>query len=528
MFTVGGYTLLYRITSVTRDSLQTAILGAGPITDAFAVAFKLANLLRKLFAEGAFNAAFLPRFSGVLNKEGIGAAEILASQMLSQLALILTIMTVICFAGFSWIIKGLAPGFAVGGLQYNYAVELGYICFPFAITSFIVALFGGILNALNKFAMPAAVQLTLNICLIIALIFGYFGAPNIGYMMAWATFLSGILQALILWRSVKKQGLNIKITTKKTSTETAAIMKRIVPGAVGAGVWQINVFIGCISLASFLPAGSMSYVYYTDHINQIPLGIIGISLSTVLLPPLSKFLQDKNIKRANAQLNMGIIFGLSLIFPATVILTVLAEPVTAAFYGHGKFGPTQIRNAAPVLAAFALGLPSYILTKIFSTAFFAQKNVLTPVIAGGIALVANFVSAFCFLHTFEKIGLGHVGIAAAISTSSWVNMLVLYAVMARQKQLRILSKSWIACVKLLLASGIMAVSTYGMNVYAVNLYSRGVFAQAFTTVAIIVIASLIFWRMGKILGCFAVIKKYQAFTDECVTNKKTEEQEGHE
>ncbi|MDR1032297.1 MAG: murein biosynthesis integral membrane protein MurJ [Holosporales bacterium] len=510
IFTVGGYTTLYRITSVIRDALQTAVLGAGPITDAFAVAFKLANLLRKLFAEGAFNAAFLPRFTNVLSKDGKIAASVLASQVLSQLALILTIFAVFFLSCFPSIIKALAPGFAVGSVQYSYAVEFGYICFPFAITSFIAALFGGILNAFNKFAVPAAVQMTLNICLIIALLFGYFGLPRVGHMMAWATMTAGILQVMILWINVNMYGINVRITTRRPSAEAFAIIKRIIPGAVGAGVWQINVFIGCISLASFLPSGSVSYVYYTDHINQIPLGIMGVSLGIVLLPPLTKFLQSKDLKRGNAQFNMGIIFGLALILPATVVLSVLAEPITAAFYGHGKFGSAEIRNAAPVLTAFALGLPSYILTKIFSTAFFAQKNVQTPVIAGGIALAANLVSAFFFIQAFNQINLGHVGIAAAISASSWINVAVLYAAMVRRKQLHILSKSWIVCLKLLLVSGVMAVSAYMMDLYTNNAYSHGSLGQTVIIITIIVISGLIFWILGKSLGCFKAITELQA------------------
>jgi putative peptidoglycan lipid II flippase len=251
-------------------------------------------------------------------------------------------------------------------------------------------------------------------------------------------------------------------------------------------------------------------VYYTDHINQIPLGIMGVSLGTVLLPPLTKFLQGKNLNKGNAQFNMGIIFGLALILPATVVLSVLAEPITAAFYGHGKFGSTEIQNAAPVLTAFSLGLPSYILTKIFSTAFFAQKNVQTPVIAGGIALAANLVSAFFFIQAFDQVGLGHVGIAAAISTSSWINVAVLYAAMARRKQLHILDKSWIVCLKLLFASVVMAVSAYIMDLYTTNLYVYGSFAQTMTVVMIVTISGLIFWVLGKSLGCFEVIKELQA------------------
>jgi putative peptidoglycan lipid II flippase len=509
IFTVGGYTTLYRITSVIRDALQTAVLGAGPITDAFAVAFKLANLLRKLFAEGAFNAAFLPRFVNVLSKDGKIAASVLASQVLSQLALILTIFAVLCLSCFPSLIKALAPGFAVGSVQYSYAVEFGYICFPFAITSFIAALFGGILNAFNKFAVPAAVQMMLNICLIMALLFGYFELPKVGNMMAWATMTAGILQVMILWINVNRCGINVRITTRKPSAEAAAIIKRIIPGAVGAGVWQINVFIGCISLASFLPSGSVSYVYYTDHINQIPLGIIGVSLGTVLLPPLTKFLQNKDLRKGNAQFNMGIIFGLALILPATVVLSVLAEPITAAFYGHGKFGSAEIHSAAPVLTAFALGLPSYILTKILSTAFFAQKNIKTPVIAGSIALTANIASAFFFIQAFSQIGLGHVGIAAAISTSSWINVAVLYAAMVRRKQLHILGRSWIVCLKLLLASGVMAASAYIIDLYTINLYVYGSFAQTMTVVMIVTVSGLIFWILGKSLGCFKAIKELQ-------------------
>jgi putative peptidoglycan lipid II flippase len=495
--TVGGYTFLYRISCVLRDTVQAAILGAGPIADAFVVAFKLANVLRKLFAEGSFNAAFLPRFSAILNKQGQRAAEQLASQVFSWLLIVLALLLVLCFFSFPAIIRGYAPGFLPGSDRFLCAVELGRLCFPYIATSFLVALFGSVLNTLNRFALPAASQLLLNIFLIVAMLLGACGFATTAHTMAIATFLAGLAQMFLLWGDLSyRAGFSVRGTTHLRSTEALQVFKKILPGAVGAGIWQLNLMIG-VAVASSLRTGAVSCFYYADHVNQFPLGVLGIGLGTALLPPLSKAIQKGDWIRAQYQLNLGVLLAVIMTLPVAIFFLALPEDITSLFYEHGKFGHEQVCATAPALATFAVGLPAYMLAKVFSTALFAQSNTRHPCFAGLLSVATCIGTIPLFVPYFQQ-----AGIALAISCAAWVNALALYAFLRYARVLPVFPQTWKACIILIFAGGAMwAVLDGGQWLFSsyFSCACHGFFCLCLLGGC----GGLSFWLIGRWFGAFS-------------------------
>lgn len=462
--TVGGWTMLHRLTSLVRDALQASFLGASIFSDAFSVSFKLANILRKLFSEGSFNASFLPVFANSLKDHGKSRAEKIASQVMTFLAIALTLFLIASMFGFEKIIQGYAPGLKIGTEKYAHTVNIAMICFPYVVTSFFTALFSGVLNSINKFALPAAIHVLLNIFLICALAMeplGLIRFEKIAYAMAYATLFGGITQAIILYINVWKSGYVIKFTTsiQNTLPEVKEIFKKMLSGVMGAGVLQINIFIGYMMI-SYLPTGSTTYVYFSDHLHQVPVGILGAAFSTALLPPLTKAIKEKRIQSVNNQLNFGLLYALLFSLPAAALMGIGSDWLTAATYGSGKFGFEQICNAAPTLAAFCCGLPPYMAMKVVSTTFFANKDTRTPMIASVISIISNLFFCFIFLPTFQ-----HTAIAIATSFSSAVAAIYLICNLSKLNNLKISKKTYLGIVQLLLLTIVSFFALYALYMY---------------------------------------------------------------
>ena len=508
--TVGGWTLVYRISSIIRDSMQMAALGAGPFADAFAVAFKLANILRKMFAEGAFNASFLPIFSSTLKSKGQEEASKLASQILTLLTILVTLATLFCMYKIDWIIGHYANGFEPGSEKMTHAIAFGRICFPFVAASFVAALLGGVLNTVNRFAMPAAAQLALNICVVGAIYIGSLNFPSVAYTMCWGTFLAGVIQVALLWVNVHKLGFRIGFTKCKWTEDVSAFFKKLISGALGAGVWQVNIVLD-ISFASLLPTGSITYIYATEHLNAFPLGILGLAFSTALLPPLTKAVKAGNMSDAKAQLNLGLLFALLLTMPAVVILCTMNTPIVDTFYGYGKFGKQQVLAAAPALAAFAAGLPAYMLTKVFSSAFFAHKNTKIPFWGGIISIVVNLIGIWLFLPIYK-----HNGIALATSLSAWANAFFLWICLRQLDSMSISWRTWGQFILQCGASGVMLAAVLFMNDFAIShhYYASGKFQSIMTLISTIGAGVLVFMIVGKVFGIFSFMKEFKSVAKE--------------
>ena len=428
--TVSSFTMLSRLLGFVRDVMIAAILGAGPLADAFFVAFKLPNFLRRLFAEGAFNAGFVPLFAGTLEAEGKDAARAFAEQAQAILLSILVPLVIVAIAAMPWMIAVMAPGFEYGGERYEAAVELSRITFVYILFISLVALQGGVLNSLGRFAAAAASPMVLNLCLIGALLVSLFGDAEPAVALAWGVAMAGLMQYLWLRLAVQRADMAIIMRRPRWTPEIRRLFALVLPGVLGAGVAQINL-LADVFFASLLPAGAVSYLYYADRLNQLPLGVIGIAVGTALLPLLSRQIRAGDTEAALASQNRALELALLLTLPSAVGLAVLSLPIMQVLFQRGAFGAADALATAQVLAAYALGLPAYVLVKVLIPGFFARKDTRTPVKIAIACLIANIVLILILLWP-----LGAVGIALATALAAWLNAGLLGIGLRREGYLR--------------------------------------------------------------------------------------------
>jgi putative peptidoglycan lipid II flippase len=413
--TVSSFTMLSRLLGFVRDVMIAAILGAGPLADAFFVAFKLPNFLRRLFAEGAFNAGFVPLFAGTLEAEGKAAARAFAEQAQAVLLAILVPLVIVAIAAMPWVIAVMAPGFEYGGERYESAVELSRITFVYILFISLVALQGGVLNSLGKFAAAAAAPMVLNLCLIAAMLVSLLWLAEPATALAWGVAAAGLMQYLWLRLAVQREAMALGLRRPRWTPEIRRLFGLVLPGVLGAGVAQINL-LADVFFASLLPAGAVSYLYYADRLNQLPLGVIGIAVGTALLPLLSRQIRAGEAEAALASQNRALELALLLTLPCAVGLGVLSLPIIQVLFERGAFGAADALATAHVLAAYALGLPAYVLVKVLVPGFFARKDTRTPVKIAVVCLVANIVFILILLWP-----LAQVGIALATALAAWLN-----------------------------------------------------------------------------------------------------------
>jgi putative peptidoglycan lipid II flippase len=429
--TVGSYTLLSRLFGFARDIMTAAILGAGPVADAFFVAQRLPNLFRSLFAEGAFSAAFVPLFSGTMAERGKAAARLFADEAFAALLFALIVFVVLGEIFMPALIDVIAPGFSRDPDKFALVVALTRITFPYLLFISLVALQAGILNSLDRFAAAAATPILLNLFLIAALLLtAHYGWIN-GYALAGAVTLAGLAQFLWLLASCGRAGAALRLRRPRITPAVRQTLKIMGPGVLGAGVTQINVVIST-ALASLLPGGSVSYLWYAERLNQLPLGVVGIAVGTAILPALSRQVRSGEAGAAAATQNRGVELALLLTLPAAVGLMLLAGPILSALFERGAFGPAAATATAPALAAYAAGLPAFVLIKVLVPGFFARQDTATPVKVALAAMLVNLLLSLLLMRFFA-----HVGVAAALSVAGWVNALTLFALLARRGHFRL-------------------------------------------------------------------------------------------
>jgi putative peptidoglycan lipid II flippase len=424
--TVGSYTLLSRVMGFVRDILTAALLGAGPVADAFFVAQRLPNLFRSLFAEGAFSAAFVPLFAGTMAGHGREAARRFAEDALAVLLTALLIFMVLGEILMPLLMRVIAPGFSSDKDKFALAVDLARITFPYLLFIALVALQGGVLNSVDRFAAAAATPTLLNLFLIAALLMTQHFRWQDGRALAWAITSAGLAQFLWLMFSCARAGLALRLPWPRLTPEVRRTLAIMGPGAVGAGVTQVNLLIST-ALASFLPGGSVSYLYYADRLNQLPLGVVGIAVGTAILPPLSRHLRLGAHAAAVETQNRGLELAVLLTLPAAVALAVLARPILLVLFQRGAFGPADTAATAAALAAYAAGLPAFVLVKVLAPGFFARHDTATPVKIAITAMAVNLALTLILMRF-----LAHVGIALATSGAGWLNALALLAVLLRR------------------------------------------------------------------------------------------------
>lgn len=426
---VGGLTLVSRVLALVRDTLQASYVGAGFASDAFFVAFRLPNMFRALFAEGAFSAAFIPLFNRKVGESGEVAAGLrFAERALAVLFPVLLVFTLFMIAAAWPITWGLSGGFKNPTPdQFAFAVTLSRITIPYLMLISLASLLGGILNSLERFWVNAAAPILLNIAMIVALVF-FHGANEYETARAQAISVTagGALQLAWLMWACRRAGASLKLKMPRLDDDVRQLMKLILPAAAGAGAVQINLAISTALAGGLLDPGSISYIYYADRLNQLPLGIIGIGLGTILLPTISRLLSSGKEEQAMDTQNRGIELALFLTLPATVAFIFASAPIVRGLFEHGAFTSEDTIRCAWALSAFSIGLPSYVLVKVLTPGFYARADTRTPVKYATWSVGVNLIGNLILIPTLGRYGFGHVGPPLATALASCLNTFMLY------------------------------------------------------------------------------------------------------
>jgi putative peptidoglycan lipid II flippase len=494
--TVGGFTLLSRVVGFIRDIVLSAVLGSGATADAFFVAFKLPNFFRRLFAEGAFSAAFVPLFSRELQGHGRDAALAFARQAHAGLLLVLVPFSVLLMLGMPWVLALLAPGMRDDAATFAMAVAFGRITFPYLLFISLASLYGGVLNSIDRFAHVAATPILLNLALIGAVLGLTPLLHDSGYAASIGVAIAGFLQWLWLLIACARDDVTMTLVRPRWTERVARLVKLATPVAIGGGVQQISTMLDVV-WASLLPVGTISALYYADRIAQLPLGVVGIAIGTALLPLLARQLRAGQAQSAMANQNRAIEFGLMLSLPAALALWLLADPLIRTLFERGRFGPDDTLRTASALAAYAVGLPAFVLVKALTPGFFAREDTRTPLYIATTAIVVNIVLNIVFLY---GTALAQVGVALASSLSGWLNAALLATVLRRRAQ-------WVPDRRLISRSIRVVGATIGMGlalwlalVWLAQPLAHANLLGVVTALGICALGAIVYAALGALLG----------------------------
>jgi putative peptidoglycan lipid II flippase len=428
--TVGGYTMLSRLTGLLRETLMSRFLGAGAVADAFFIAFQFPNLFRSLFAEGAFSASFVPIFAQILERDGKAKAKAFADQAFAVLTVVLIIFCALVVVFMPQVLRVVAAGFDKIPGQLDRTTDLARVMFPYLLFISLTSLQSGVLNALGRFAVPAAAPVLLNIVFIAALLIGVGAGGDRSMFLAWGVLVSGVVQLVWLALDCRRVGMRFTLVRPRLTPEVKLLLMRILPMAFGAGIYQFNVMANK-SFASSLEVGAVSWITYADRVNLLPVAIFGTAIGVALLPVLARHIQAGDNQAALHDQNRAIEISLLLTVPAAAGIVMLAAPITSTLFEGGVFTPHDRQMVAAALLAYSIGLPAYVLNKALTPGFFGRHDTKTPVIASSIALAINIALNFALMKP-----LGHMGIALGTSVSAWVNAGILTVILQRRGYLQ--------------------------------------------------------------------------------------------
>ena len=453
------FTLISRILGYLRDILIAFFLGASIFADAFFVAFRLPNTFRRLFAEGTFNAAFIPSYTSA-KLENKKKGKKFADDILGSLLIILTLIVTVVEIFTPYLVYLIAPGFVENDVKFNLAVELTRITFPFLLFISLSSFFSGILNSNNKFAAAAGAPIILNIILILSLIISYKLNLNIAKQLSYGVTLAGILQLIFLFfvtLKFYKPSLTFKL---KADSKVKFFFKKLLPSIFSSGVTQVNILIGTI-IASF-ETGAVSYLYYADRIYQINLAIAGIAVGTVSLPVLSNAFKNNNLKKLSSIQSKSFELSLLLSIPASLGLILASEEIVNALFGYGSFSKEDVKLTSDALKFFGYGVPAFALVKILSNFFFARDNTKTPFYVSIVMVIINISISVSLFSNF-----GFIIIPIATSIATWVGVLF-YVYLLNQKKSLLLNEQLIPnFIKILVSTIIMSfILVLALNNYA--------------------------------------------------------------
>jgi putative peptidoglycan lipid II flippase len=510
--TIGGLTLVSRIAGFAREMLMARILGAGVYTDAFYVAFRLPNTFRRLFGEGAFSAGFVPLYSQRLQSGGEAEAKRFSEEVLAVFLptlVLFTVLFIVLMKPFIWAITGWH------GDQLSFGTLLTRITFPYLLLISLVSLFSGILNSISRFTAAAFAPALLNFAMLCALIAVRVGGKPTATALAAAVTIGGVLQLILLIAACRRAGIVLTFRKPRLTPGVRQFIRVVIPATLGAGVYQVSVFIDTFFLTR-IGTGAVSWFNYADRLNQLPLGVIGAAIGTAILPQVSRHVDIGEADKAAHVQGQAAELAMLLCLPAALALAVSALPLVSAIFEAGKFDASDAQQTALTLSIIALGLPAYVLVKVLTPGFYARRDTATPVKTAVVVLVVNIILNFLLIWVFD-FGIG--GLAAAVALSSWLNCAILYVLLHRRGHFRI--QGWLASrlARQLVAAGAMAVTLFLIR-SALSDWYVGSFAERLAGVAAIVGGGMIvYFPLVWVLGgtdrdAFrALLKRRRPYTD---------------
>jgi len=486
---VSSITMISRVLGFVRDTILARIFGAGVATDAFFIAFKLPNLLRRIFAEGAFSQAFVPILAEYKTQQGEEATRTFVAYVSGLLTLVLALVTAVGILAAPFVVWITAPGFVDNAEKYQLTTDLLRVTFPYILLISLSSLVGAILNTWNRFSVPAFTPTLLNVAMIGFALFltPYFDPPIMA--LAWGVLAGGLAQLLYQLPALKKIGMLVLPRLNVRDAGVWRVLKQMLPAILGVSVSQVSLIINTI-FASFLVAGSVSWMYYADRLMELPSGVLGVALGTILLPTLARTYANRDRHEYSRILDWGLRLCFLLVLPCTLGLALLAEPLTVALFQYGKFGAHDAAMTQQALIAYSVGLLAIILIKVLAPGFYAQQNIRTPVKIALFTLVATQVFNLILIGPLQ-----HAGLALAISLGACLNAGLLYWKL-RSQQLFQPQPGWTTfLLKLALAVGLMAA------VLMAGLHWMPAWEEGNMAMRLLRLSALIFAGMVTYFGC---------------------------
>jgi putative peptidoglycan lipid II flippase len=508
--TIGGLTMVSRIAGFAREMLMSRILGAGIYTDAFYVAFRLPNTFRRLFGEGAFSAGFVPLYSQRLQSGGEAEAKLFSEEVLAVFLPTLILFTVIFIAlmkPFIWAITGWH------GEQLAFGTFLTRITFPYLLLISLVSLFSGILNSIARFTAAAFAPALLNLAMLSMLIVFRQGGEVTATAVSAGVTIGGVLQLVLLVLACKRAGIVLKVRRPRLTPGVRQFIRVVVPATLGAGVYQVSVFIDTFFLTR-IGTGAVSWFNYADRLNQLPLGVIGAAIGTAILPQVSRHVDIGEADKAARVQGQAAELAMLLCLPAALALCASALPLVSAIFEGGRFNAGDAQKTALTLSLIALGLPAYVLVKVLTPGFYARRDTATPVKVAVAVLVANVILNFALIPPF---GIG--GLAAAVALSSWLNCAILYVLLHRRGHFRV--EGWLASrlARQLVAAAVMVVVLIGIRTALAGWFSGSLGHRLAGVIAIVGGGMIVYFPLVWMLGgtdreAFkSLLKRRRPYTD---------------
>src|SRR6202789_2122247 len=493
IFTVGGYTLLSRLTGFARDIMLAAILGAGPAADAFFVALRLPNHFRAIFAEGAFNAAFVPAYAHVSGERGEKSASLFADRIFTLLFVSQLVLLAAAWLFMPQAMSLLAPGFTDEAEQRRLAIDLTRITFPYLLLITLVTLYGGMLNVMHRFASAAAASIFLNISMMATLALAAF-FPSPGHAAAWGVLISGFLQYFLLAGDLARHGGLPRFAPLRFDEDVRAFFRAVGPATLGSMGTQVAIFADTI-IATFLPTGALSALYYAERLYQLPIGVIGIAIGTVLLPEMSRRITAGDDAGAAASQRRAFEFTLLATVPFVAAVITVPDAIMRAMFARGAFTKADAAAAAATLAAYAVGLIPFVTIRSAVATFYARKDTATPVKASLTGLAVNVLLKLLLMGSLAQVGL-----ALATAVGAWINLLLVLGFAVRAGYLELNRALRQSLLKFLVSGVLLAAVLWLVAKFAAAHLGTTTFHDEITLLILMVVGAVVY--AGSILALF--------------------------